>query len=256
MNHEISRSIELVFIDIDGCLTIDKGRADIDAIKDLKNLNRRSKESRLYPKITLVSGRPQPYVEAFVQLLEVQVPSICENGGIIYDPVKDISFINPSISKEALDELRKLKTFFEENLPNLFPGAKMELGKEVSISLNPPKGVDISLFYEKVKKEVEDRARHLYITRSKSAVDILPAGISKLSALIFVVKNMGLSLDKVCGIGDSINDIELLKNVGFPAVPANSEDEVKKIALYISPYENGRGVVDIVRKCVELNKRG
>jgi hypothetical protein len=37
MNNEISRSIELIFIDIDGCLTIDKGRADIDAIKESKN---------------------------------------------------------------------------------------------------------------------------------------------------------------------------------------------------------------------------
>jgi len=67
---------------------------------------------------------------------------------------------------------------------------------------------------------------------------------------------MGLSPDNACGIDNSINSIRLLKNIGFPAVPANSEDEVKIIALYISPCENGRGVVDIVRKCVEFNKRG
>ncbi len=237
---------------MDGRLTPDK-RKEIDI--EIRDLNRRSEDDKAHPKISLCSGRPQPYVEAFAQLLEVKIPSICENGGVIYDPVEDKSIINPAVGKEAIKELRNLREFMEEHILSLFPGAKIELGKEVSMSLNPPRNVDINTFYEKVKKEVESRTRNLYVTRSRSAVDILPMGISKLSALIEIARQLGLDLNQICSIGDSIGDIEVLKSVGFPAAPANSEDEVKKIALYISPYEDGRGVVDIIFRCVELNRR-
>ncbi|MGC8933396.1 MAG: hypothetical protein ACP5LQ_08970 [Candidatus Methanodesulfokora sp.] len=49
---------------MDGRLTPDK-RKEIDI--EIRDLNRRSEDDKAHPKISLCSGRPQPYVEAFAQ---------------------------------------------------------------------------------------------------------------------------------------------------------------------------------------------
>jgi YrbI family 3-deoxy-D-manno-octulosonate 8-phosphate phosphatase len=50
-------------------------------------------------------------------------------------------------------------------------------------------------------------------------------------------------------IGDDVNDIELLKKVGFSAVPADSINEVKEISDYICKTNSGQGVF---REIVDL----
>jgi len=42
-----------------------------------------------------------------------------------------------------------------------------------------------------------------------------------------------------------------LSIIGRSAAPANAADEVKAAVGYVSPYEDGDGVVDILRRWVE-----
>lgn len=59
--------------------------------------------------------------------------------------------------------------------------------------------------------------------------------------------SLGISLDEVLYVGDDINDLPLLKAVGFSCCPNDAVDEVKKAVDYISPRSGGSGVIrDIV----------
>jgi len=53
------------------------------------------------------------------------------------------------------------------------------------------------------------------------------------------------------GIGDSASDLKFLNIIGRSAAPANAADEVKAAVGYVSPYEDGDGVADILRRWVE-----
>jgi len=49
--------------------------------------------------------------------------------------------------------------------------------------------------------------------------------------------------EQVAYIGDDVNDIKLLKKVGFSAVPYDAIKEVKKVSDYICKVKSGEGVL-------------
>lgn len=83
---------------------------------------------------------------------------------------------------------------------------------------------------------VRTRANKLNIT-------ILEMGIkNKLKTAKALTKKMDIKLDEIAFIGDDIGDIELLKNVGFSAVPAGVPDYVSKYADIKLTKAGGEGV--------------
>ena len=60
--------------------------------------------------------------------------------------------------------------------------------------------------------------------------------------------------DEECGfIGDDIVDIPIMERVGFPIAVRNAVEDVKKIALYITIKEGGKGAFrEVVDLMVEL----
>ena len=53
--------------------------------------------------------------------------------------------------------------------------------------------------------------------------------MSKLQAAREICAQLGITLADVCYVGDDINDIDLLREVGFPCCPPNARPEVKDI---------------------------
>jgi hydroxymethylpyrimidine pyrophosphatase-like HAD family hydrolase len=80
-----------------------------------------------------------------------------------------------------------------------------------------------------------------------TCVDVMPAGIDKGTGVRWLSEEVGIPLAGLGGIGDSTSDCKFLRLVGHPAAPANATAEVKASVRYVSPYEDGDGVVDILR---------
>jgi len=55
--------------------------------------------------------------------------------------------------------------------------------------------------------------------------------------------------EEICYIGDDVNDVELIKNVGLSACPADAEDIVKKESDIILSVTGGKGAL---REIVDL----
>jgi len=49
--------------------------------------------------------------------------------------------------------------------------------------------------------------------------------------------------EEVAFVGDDLVDLPVMKRVGFPVAVANAEEEVKKVALYTTMREGGKGAV-------------
>ena len=90
----------------------------------------------------------------------------------------------------------------------------------------------------------------------KIGVDYIIGGCSdKLSAVKDICKRRQISMNHVCYVGDEINDIELMENVGYCCCPADANAHVRTISDYISPCRGGSGVIRDVVDCL-FNTRG
>ena len=87
---------------------------------------------------------------------------------------------------------------------------------------------------------------------AKLKLDILESGCKdKLSVIKSICNKRGLELNNVCYIGDDINDIEVIKAVGFGCCPSDAIQEVKDVAQYITNASGGNGVIrEVVGKII------
>lgn len=54
-------------------------------------------------------------------------------------------------------------------------------------------------------------------------------------------RELGIGLDEAAFIGDDLNDLPLLRKVGFSASPANTPDYVKREVHYVTRVRGGEG---------------
>ncbi|WP_454987990.1 KdsC family phosphatase [Capnocytophaga leadbetteri] len=78
---------------------------------------------------------------------------------------------------------------------------------------------------------------------TKLKVDRLFMGVeNKLIVLSELCGELKISLSEVAYIGDDINDIEVLKNVGLSACPSSAPDYIKELVTIICSKKGGEGV--------------
>jgi len=66
---------------------------------------------------------------------------------------------------------------------------------------------------------------------------------AKLATITDWVKSLNITLDQVAFMGDDVNDIEILANVGYSACPNDSVESVKDICMYKCINNGGYGAV-------------
>lgn len=84
----------------------------------------------------------------------------------------------------------------------------------------------------------------------KLKLDILEVGCKdKVAAVKRICEERGVALENVCYIGDDINDLEVIKMVGFGCCPADAMPEVREAAKYVAKAKGGEGVIrEVVEK--------
>lgn len=84
----------------------------------------------------------------------------------------------------------------------------------------------------------------------KLKLDIYEEGIEdKLSVVKRICEERGIALENVAYVGDDINDLDVVKAVGFGCSVANGRKEVKDAADYVTKTSGGQGAV---REVAEL----
>ena len=82
---------------------------------------------------------------------------------------------------------------------------------------------------------VKKRAKKIKIAELYSNV------ADKKSFLPKILKNYNVRIDEIAYIGDDINDLEIMRSIGFAATPNDGNTEVKKISNYICKMKGGEG---------------
>jgi 3-deoxy-D-manno-octulosonate 8-phosphate phosphatase (KDO 8-P phosphatase) len=74
-----------------------------------------------------------------------------------------------------------------------------------------------------------------------SITDIRQGSMDKSAHLKELAGIHGLSYEEIGYVGDDLNDLSVLKQVGFACAVANAVPEVKAVAHYVASREGGRG---------------
>jgi len=127
-----------------------------------------------------------------IKLLAMDVDGVLTDGGMYYS--------------ENGDELKKFNTID---------------GKGIELVRN--KGIKTAILTSEDTAIVANRARKLKI-------DFLYQGLTdKLAAAREICAELGITLDEMAYIGDDLNDVELLKNVGLSACPSGAAEAVTSL---------------------------
>ena len=103
------------------------------------------------------------------------------------------------------------------------------------------KGVVTGIITGENTKIVERRAEKLHINELHQGVT------DKLSVVRELAKKYHVSLEEVAYVGDDVNDIPVMEQVGFPCTVNDANSKVKELAAYISSYNGGDGAIrDII----------
>jgi len=97
-----------------------------------------------------------------------------------------------------------------------------------------------------VKSILHDQPVHIVDTGY--AIHFQRPGISKGTALARLAPEMGLAPSDFLAIGDSINDVQVLRAAGIGITVANGHPETKAVAEYVSEKEYGDGFVEGLKK--------
>ncbi len=95
--------------------------------------------------------------------------------------------------------------------------------------------IETAIITGEVSPSVAKRAEKLKITE-------LHLGIKdKLAVLVQIMVNRNLTKNNIAYIGDDVNDIEIMQNVGLTACPSDAISFTKEVADYICENKGGEG---------------
>ncbi len=244
-------SVHLIISDIDGCISPEESCAwDGALFGRFAELSRAASSGAVaLAPLTLCTGRPQPYVEALMKILDIRYPAICEAGAVLYSLHDNCSRYSSAITQTMIQGLHRLRAHIISDILPDMPGLVYQFGKEAQLSLY---SAQPECFSEATRR-IEAHAAtipglDIVITPTHYYMNIDLRGVTKGGAICGLQDELGLSKAECAGIGDTAGDLSIREAVGFFACPANAVDAVKRVADYVSPYPDVRGMLDIFER--------
>ena len=105
---------------------------------------------------------------------------------------------------------------------------------------------------EKRRDLIEERfpGRFNILFSAPTFLEIMPPGIDKGQGIRRLGELYGIGTESIMALGDSQNDLDMLKAAGLPVAMANASDEVKAAAAYVTASNDDDGVAAAVEKFV------
>ena len=240
------KKLKLIVLDIDRTLLTN----DYKLLPEVVEAVSRAKKKGL--KVILATGRSPQSTEWILLETGISGPTICFNGawmGTLGSHLPDAQYsfaMQAKVAQKFITEAQDLGYnpcwYNMEGCFALSDGPLVEreteaLGIKIKIlaripdeveilkitCLEPPR-ININFFLRRFSK-------FFSITRSdKHLIEVTALGVSKKAALENFARELKISRNEICAVGDSENDLELISWVGTGIAMGNAIDAVKAVA--------------------------
>lgn len=255
--------IKCIITDIDQTLT------DAEMKLTLRTLEAAGKARAQGIQIVLCSGRPFPGMRDYLEALGLNQRAYCSvgfNGGVLYEngtgTVLRAAFFEPETLREIVDELRRVNVNFHLESPSsivtglnpvkhytvrdsFITNMPLEVAKfedllqrsdicKIMIA-DKPETLDSLVLPERLKTKAKFvRSRPYYL-------EVVPLNVHKGLGVEAVAARYQLKKAEILGVGDGLNDLELLEASGMKVAMENGADALKQIADVIAPPHDQDG---------------
>ena len=232
--------IKLLATDVDGTLTFNRSSMTIplEVIELLKKLEAYG------VLVSLVSANALPIIVGLKDYLGLKGPVIAENGALVFINGSYESLSRYSTYKVLKEVLEVLKEYVESSWQNSFRLHDYSLNIK---SKYQHKAMEI---FNKVKRYVEGKYKWIKVAFSGYSIHLTPADVSKGKALRYVMKKLGIRREEVVALGDSLVDIDLIKEAGIGVAVSNADEELKKVADLVLRNPSYKGFIELAKMII------
>ncbi|GAE25511.1 hydrolase [Halalkalibacter wakoensis JCM 9140] len=243
----MEKQIKLVAIDMDGTLLNNRHEISLANRKAIKEAEAKGVH------VVISTGRTRMTCDELVNSLELSSYLITVNGSEIWNHEREL-LERSLLHTKHIENMWKLKethqTFcwaasvdqvWREEFPeDLTKHEWMKFGFDI-------KDDEIrKLILEELSKNKE-----LEITNSSPTnLEINAVGVNKANAIQKVCARIGITMDQVLAIGDSLNDLAMIKEAGIGVAMGNAQPFVKESADWVTTTNNEDGVAKAIEKWV------
>ena len=111
-------------------------------------------------------------------------------------------------------------------------------------------GLEVAFISGRQSIAVDHRAKDLGVTH------VIQGAEDKLAALREVMLKTGVREDEIAFVGDDLNDLPVLRRVGFACAPADAVAEVKQVAELVTKAPGGKGCArEVAEKILKAQDR-
>ncbi|WP_428387137.1 HAD family hydrolase [Mucisphaera sp.] len=244
-------AIDIVLSDVDGCLISEHADAlDLPRLLHVAEQNRLAIEQQDRPRLTLCTGRPQPFAECMTRLLgNLELPIICENGVYLYYPGDNHYDMDPAITDTHLAAMAEARAWTMQRFANT--GLALQPGKMASFSPYHDSPTALDPMMPVIAEEAEKRGWPIRISRSWNYINCDLKHISKATGITRFFEATGFTREQAAGIGDTMGDLAIRESVNWFACPANADPTLKKSADFVSSAALTQGVLEILERLTD-----
>lgn len=85
------------------------------------------------------------------------------------------------------------------------------------------------------------------VDRTRGYYEVMPKGYSKASGIQYMAEKLGIPMEQTVAIGDSNNDLPMLRGAHIGIVMGNASDELKKLADYVTTDVDEDGIANALK---------
>ena len=262
----------MVAVDMDGTLLRSDKTLHPDTIRDIAAASEKGVE------VVYCSGRAVCEVKPYLEELPTVRYGICCSGSVVYDFKEDKTMFSREIASKYAVSICEVAKKFDGMAHFLAVGSTVnkdqvtrmadynmgvyqplflriakhveDMGEEAAGRISIPK---VNIYFrsnadrEAAYEELKDLPL-MFATVGDTVLEMTAPGISKAFGLEVLTNRLGISLKEVIGIGDSDNDREMLKVVGYPVAMGNAEPEILAMSKMVTADNDHNGVGEAIGK--------
>lgn len=223
--------LKALLTDIDGTITGPDRRIDTGSILAIRSLISSGFE------VVLASGNTSCFMDALCRMIGTNGTFIAENGGVFR-----IGFGNPLTIIGDQTSCRTALAAVQDHFRT----------KGIELELYSPDYRYTDLAFARTVPVDEVRqvldGNPVQVLDTGYAIHIQSPGITKGTTLELLAIRMGLAPENFLAIGDSLNDLQMIKTAGIGVTLANGHPDLKDAAHYVTRKEYGDGFVEAIEK--------
>lgn len=262
-------NIKMIVSDLDGTL-VDSGKEGYEISTEL--IEQIHKFQQMGKIFTIATGRSRETTVSVINKIGIYSPYIIYNGAEIIDksgnkiysdkfPLKvwipfliKLQEIGASIifsyegkmvcfkyTEQVLEYEKKERIKCHILNEQLFH-SNLEVNKILIIG----EVAEYKMYWEDLYDSLKNEFR--YVISEDNYMEILSQGISKGSALKHLKKYLNIKDEEVVGIGNHMNDKELIEEAHIGVAVGNAAEELKSIANIVTEGKYEQGVIEVIKK--------